>query len=363
MSKLKLVSMRDVVLEPIQWLWKPYIPLGKISIIQGDGGEGKTTLALAIAAAVSSGEALPGGGNTLPAHVIVQNAEDGVPDTIKPRLEQLWADLGKIDFIDEDESDRPLTFIDERIEEAIVRKNAKLFIFDPIQAFFGRANMNAAGSVRPIMKKLGQVASRTGCAILLVGHLGKKGGRAQYRGLGSIDIFAAARSVMTVGRLRGEENLRAMVHNKSNLAPPGVAQAFGFDPANGFTWMGEHDVTIEELLGGKAKADSQFIKAQNLIKMALAGGLMPGPTAAEDMMTMAEDEGISAKTMYRAKDALGVISVKRNNIWWWQMPVEVKHTEVAQDGQHGQDRHTQDGQEKKLTTLTNMTTFAESEAV
>ena len=119
---LRIITMRDVVPEPVEWLWEPYIALGKITVIQGDGGEGKTTLATAIAAAVSRGDALPGRHNAISGDVIFQNAEDGIADTIVPRLERFGADVDRVHFIDEDEY--ALTLSDERIEKTIVEKNA-----------------------------------------------------------------------------------------------------------------------------------------------------------------------------------------------------------------------------------------------
>jgi hypothetical protein len=169
----------------------------------------------------------------------------------------------------------------------------------------------------------------------LVGHLHKSGGKSQYRGLGSIDIYAAARSVLTVGRIDMDENMRAVVHNKSNLAPHGSSLAFGLDPVGGFTWLGEHDITIDELLGNiKPKPESQFSKARKLIERELAGGSAP----AVEIMQMAEEQGISAKTLNRAKEALSVISIKRGNRWYWEMPVDIVYFEDGQDSQDGQVR-------------------------
>ena len=170
MAELKTIKMSNIRQESVEWLWEPYIPSGAITLIQGDGGMGKTTAALAIAAAVSTGTALPGsGGNAAPSAVIVQNAEDSYSKTIKPRLEQLGADNDMIEVILEDGDE--LSFADERIEQAIKKFNAKFIILDPVQAYFGGANMNNANSVRPIMKQLGDVAERNNCAVLLVGHL------------------------------------------------------------------------------------------------------------------------------------------------------------------------------------------------
>ena len=257
MAELKLIKMSNIQPEPVDWLWEPYIPRGAISLIQGDGGMGKTTTALAIAAAVSRGDALPNGFCGEPAAVIVQNAEDSYSKKIRPTLEMTDADCDMIEVIDEDEQE--LSLSDGRIEEAIIKMNAKLLIIDPVQAYFGGKNMNSAGGVRPLMKQLGAVAARHGCAVLLVGHLHKKGGAPQYRGLGSIDIYAAARSVMTVGKIPLDETMRAIVHNKSNLSAPGASQAFGMDSAGGFCWLGEYDIGIDEILNGikNRRANSQ----------------------------------------------------------------------------------------------------------
>jgi KaiC/GvpD/RAD55 family RecA-like ATPase len=336
MAELKTITMSDIRQEPVEWLWEPYIPSGAITLIQGDGGMGKTTVALAIAAAVSTGTALPGGGgNAAPAAVIVQNAEDSYSKTIKPRLEQLGADNDKIEVILEDGDE--LSFVDNRIEQAIVKFSAKLIILDPVQAYFGGANMNNANSVRPIMKQLGDVAERNDCAILLVGHLHKKGGQSQYRSLGSIDIYAAARSVLTVGKTNMDDEIRVIVHNKSNLAPPGASQAFGLDPVGGFCWMGEYEISIDELLGGAAKAPKdQLSRACNMIKSMLAYG----PVAAIDILLKAEEQDISEKTLKRAKKALGVISIKHGEQWFWDFPIDVEFTEAGQEkGQEGQEGH------------------------
>ena len=354
MAELKIVTMSDVQAEKVEWLWEPYIPFGKISIIQGDPGEGKTTMALAVAAAVTTGVSLPGNGYTVPASVIFQTAEDGLADTIKPRLEQLGADCSRVHVIDEGE--RSLSLSDERIEQAIIKMDARLFILDPIQAYLGGSDMHSANGIRPLMKHLAGVAERTGCAVVIIGHLNKKGGKAQYRGLGSIDIYAAARSVLTVGRVDDDGNTRAVVHSKHNLSPRGPSLVFSLDPVHGFTWQGECDITIDELLNNQRKPESQFAKARRLIETALARGSVP----AADMFQMAEEEGISPKTLNRAKDALGVHSYKRGNNWFWDLPivVEAEYTDVSQDGHHGQEGHG-DGHGKNMTTMTALTILPE----
>jgi len=332
MTDLKIITMRDVKTERVEWLWKPYIPLGKIVIVQGDPGDGKTTMMLAVAAAVTNGDTLPGNGCVPPASVIFQTAEDGLADTIKPRLELLGADCDRVHVIDEGE--RSLSLSDERIEQAIVRTGAKLFIADPLQAYLSGADMHSANGIRPLMKALGAVAERTQCAIVIIGHLNKKGGKAQYRGLGSIDIYAAARSVLTIGRIGIDENMRAVVHNKSNLTQPGPSLAFGLDPTGRFSWLGDYDITIDELLSGKKQApESQFSKARRLIETALANGPIP----AVDIEQMAVEQGISHNTLHRAKSALGVISTKRGDKWFWDIPIDAEYTTCEEETQGPHD--------------------------
>ncbi len=192
---------------------------------------------------------------------------------------------------------------------------------------------------------------RTGCAMVIVGHMNKSGGKAQYRGLGSIDIFAAARSVLTFGKIDTGDNMRAFVQIKNNLALRGPAQAFGFETDGSFVWMGEHDVTVEELLSDRKKPESQFIKARRLIESALA----KGPALAADVMQAAEEHGISPKTLNRAKEALGVISVKREVRWYWELPIDVTYTEVSHDGQHGHGDHDGGASGSGVTAMTNLT--------
>ena len=339
---LKIISMRDIKTENINWIWQPYLPEGKLCLIQGDGGCGKTTLVLSISAFITTGTVLPYGKYNPPANVIFQTAEDGMADTIKPRLVKMGADCSRVHFIDEDEY--PLSLSDERIEEAIIKTDAKLFIIDPIQGYLGGADMHTANGIRPLMKHLSGVADRTKCSVIIIGHLNKTGGKSQYRGLGSIDIYAAMRSVLTVGKIPDEENLRAVVHNKSNLAPAGASLAFELDPVHGFRWLGDYDISIEELLcGKKQQPESQFSKAVRLIKSMLING----EVAATDVEQMAKEQGISSKTLYRAKAELGVLSVKRGGQWFWDLPIEVEFTEVDQDGQDSQD-----GQNPHMTILT-----------
>lgn len=207
-TKLRLIRMSEVETQEVHWLWHPYIPEGKLTIIQGNPGEGKTTLALWIAAMCSQGLALPDMDPTSPINIHYQTAEDGLGDTIKPRLMTAGTDLNRIICIDETE--HSLSLLDERIEKAVKETNAKLMILDPLQGYLGRGvDMNRANEIRDVLKRLTIMADQTGCAVILIGHLNKAvGANSAYRGLGSMDFRAAARSVLLVGRMKKEPHIR-----------------------------------------------------------------------------------------------------------------------------------------------------------
>ena len=143
---VEIIRMSEVDTQTVEWLWKPYIPFGKVTIVQGNPGEGKTTFALRLAAACTTGGTLPGMKPLPPFQVIYQTAEDGLGDTVKPRLIEAAADLDRVLVIDE--AKRELTLSDERIEKAITQNGARLIILDPIQAYMGeKTDMNRANAV------------------------------------------------------------------------------------------------------------------------------------------------------------------------------------------------------------------------
>ena len=183
-TPLKLISMSEINAEEVQWLWYPYIPLGKLTILQGDPGEGKTSFILAVIAALTRGDPLPECERAAePMNVIYQTAEGGLADTIKPRLESAGADCTRVLVIDEGK--RELTLCDARLEEAICRTGAKLIVLDPLQAYLGSdVDMHRANEVRPVLKRLSLMAERTQCAVILIGHMNKAQGlKSGYRGL------------------------------------------------------------------------------------------------------------------------------------------------------------------------------------
>ena len=263
-----VMKMSEVEETVVQWLWYPFIPFGKVTLIQGNPGKGKTWLAMAIAAYCTNGKELPNALPIEPFNVLYQTAEDGIADTIKPRLAKCGADMTRVRFINEDE--KQLSMTDDRIEKAIRQNNVRLMIMDPIQAYLGaNVDMNRANEIRPLFRHLSTIAERTGCAIVLIGHLNKSSGsQSDYRSLGSIDIAAAVRSILFVEKVEKEkeQDIRVVYQQKDSLAKKENPVAFSLGEG-GLKWLGEYDISIEDLLMGKAgtKKETKLEKAQKLI--------------------------------------------------------------------------------------------------
>ena len=323
--ELKLIHMEDVVSKEVELLWYPYIPYGKITIIEGDPGEGKTTLVLKLAAALSRGLPLPCDDDkeyeTI--HIIYQTAEDGIEDTIKPRLEKAGADCSMIRVIDE--TDKELSMTDDRQEQAIIETGSRLIILDPIQAYIGATvDMHRANEIRPVLKHLGIIAEKHNCAIILIGHMNKaSGSKSTYRGLGSIDIQATARSVLLVARLRDKPNIRIMAHDKSSLAPAGDAIGFEMTEDNGMVCIGPYDISIDELLSGnEGRGKKKLDIAENFIKEYFGSSK---EIISNDILQEAVRRGIKRNTLLSAKKKLGITSGKAKaedgtSYWTWLLP-------------------------------------------
>ncbi|PWJ14169.1 AAA family ATPase [Ruminococcus flavefaciens] len=322
-AKSCIYNMAKIQETETEWLWYPYIPYGKVTIIQGDPGEGKTTLALNIAAALTKGENVTGGktdpitGQELyPVPVLFQTAEDGLADTIKPRLVAAGADCGYISGVDE--SVYPLTITDGRLDEALRLTNARLIILDPLQAYLGAdVDMHRANEIRPVMSYLSNMAEQFGCAIILIGHMNKNtGAKAAYRGLGSIDLTAAARSVLLVARDKRDTDRRIVMHIKSSLAREGKPVAFRLGDNNSFTYEGECEADPDSILLGMGSPQPKQTELSRQLLMAELGS--GEAKSVKSLIAKAAEIGVTYDIMKKIKDELHIISERHGNTWFWK---------------------------------------------
>lgn len=261
-------------------------------------------------------------------------------DTVHPRLVSAGADLDRVIVIND--TDQPLSLSDDRIERAIKENGARLLIIDPVQAYTGSSvDMNCANEVRPILRKLGDVAQHTKCAVILIGHLNKSTGvQSTYRGLGSIDITAAVRSVLLIGRVKRDPHIRVICHDKSSLAPEGNGIAFSLDADKGFMWMGEYEITADDLLNGKpANTPTNNVaypnkqeQARELILDLLADGK---EVTSEDIDQAAKEKEISQRTVRTVKAELrkeGILgSIRKESQWIHFLKEKNKETDLEQE--------------------------------
>ena len=310
----------DVEATAVRWLWYPFIAVGKITLLQGDPGDGKSTMMMNLIAELSKGGTMPDGKSIgMPQKVIYQCSEDDASDTIKPRLETCGADCRNVAFINE-EMNSGLTLDDERIRQAIIEFRPRLVVIDPIQAYLGSdSDLQIAGRARKLMHRLGMWASVYDCAIVLIGHLNKKEGtKGLYRSLGSIDVVAAARSVLQVERDPENTDIRIVRQIKNSLAPSDGEIRFSITAEAGFEWL-ECEVTPDPYAEpGMPDFESKSEKAAYLIKKLLSEGDM---RSREIYMRMS-DEGISRRTAENTKKELGIRSYRKMRQWYWSIKPE-----------------------------------------
>lgn len=337
-----VVRLADVEPEGVSWLWEPYIAHGKLTLLEGDPGVGKSWLALTLAAIVSRGWPFPGPDGIPrqeqvrePENVLYLSAEDGLADTIRVRLDSAGADTARIYVVtgwtarakSGEELAGYVTLQDiSLLEEALGRIRPALLVVDPIQGFLGGIDAWRAEQVRPILARLGELAAQYRCAVLLIRHLSKSPkDRAIYRGLGSIDFSAAARSVLAVVR---KDDERGIVHVKSSLAPEGPS--IGFDLREGqFFWTGPSKLTKADV-NAPEQATEERTQAEECAAF-LREALADGPRPAQELIRLAKRLGHSERTIDNAKVLAGVKARSRRGPdgrlagWEWYLPERTPH--------------------------------------
>ena len=290
---LEVVKASEIEPKEVKWLWYPYIPFGKVTLLQGDPGDGKSKLMLSIAALLSKGEPLP----------FTETEENLI-------------------FIKEGE--KSLSFGDNRIREAIEMYHAKLLILDPMSSYIGEScSMNNANETRAEFNHLIAVAKDTGCAIVIIAHMNKmRDTNPLYRTNGSIDIAGAARSILAITRTPNKEvpAERYLVQVKSNLAPTGSAILFEVSE-KGVDFISEMEMTAEEAFQSLApkigRPNDKEVKAKAfLIEM-----LKDREMLSSDCEEKLEAAGFRKSTIKKAKKNAGVISRKKGFLWYWSLPM------------------------------------------
>lgn len=321
-SPAHLIYLSEVETERLQWLSRGRVAAGKITLVDGDPGLGKSTLLADWSARVSRGEALPDGVAGPPRGVVLLSAEDGLADTIRPRLEAAGADLDRIAaLLTVPDGDGPPAGLGRLpsipadlpyLEQAITDIDAALVIVDPLMAYLGtETNAHRDQDIRRALAPLAQLAERTGVAVVLVRHLNKaQSANALYRGGGSIGIVGAARCGLLVAADPDDSERRILAPIKSNLARPPAALAFQLAPVAGtdvarVEWLGETRHTAGALL---TIPDDETRTERDDAEAWLAAYLADGPVETSDVLAAGRKAGHAERTLKRAKAALAVRS-------------------------------------------------------
>lgn len=336
-SNLTLITLDSVSPEPIEWLWEGRIPAGKLVVIEGDPGTGKSSLTLDLAARLSRGADWPDGEPSAPEEVVLMSAEDGLADTIVPRLMAANADLSMVHALAEvsikgkrgqTEMLPPSIPRDTAvIAEAIRRYDARLVVVDPLNAFLGREiDSYKDQDVRRALMPLAKLAEETGCTFILVRHLNKASGtKAMYRGHGSTGIGAASRAQYLVGRDPNDLERRILAPIKFNLGQEPSSLAYRLVDAPEFgsakvAWSsGPVPLTADDLLS----PDSPSRATSNPAVGWVAKYLADGPVSSSDLLDEAIEAGLSEGQVKRAKATLNVDSRKSrtaNGGWTSHLP-------------------------------------------
>jgi len=327
--------------ERVEWIWRGRIPKGKLTIIEGDPGDGKSTLTTDMAARKSVGRSWPDGEECESGGVVLCSAEDGLADTIRPRLDAAGGDPERVlalATVPDSDSERLLSIPKDLniIRRGIERVGASVVVIDPLSAFLPEnVNTHRDADVRRALAPTAKLAEDTGVAIVVVRHLNQaKGGNPLYRGQGSIGIVAAARSALLVARHPEDEDRRVLASLKSNLAKPVPSLTFALvESANGSArveWKGETTLSAAALLA--APADPEERSALEDAMEFLRNELESGPVESTQVSKDARAAGITEITLKRAKSTLGVRSRKQaDGPWAWEMPEGDPEPYTSQD--------------------------------
>lgn len=329
---MKLLS--DIQPKATEWLWPGRIPLGELTVLDGDPCSNKSSVLLDVAARVSRGQGIGDEPSGVEGGVLLLLGEDSVPKTVLRRLEVAEADLTRIAVLDQHVL---LPRDNGLLEEAACQIFAKLIVIDPLMAFL-KADSNSDQKVRSALSPLARIAEKTDAAIVMVRHLNKGGGRhSLYRGSGSIGIIAATRSGLLIAKSPDDPNLRVLCHVKNNLgrlAPSLLFEPVDFDGVPQIEWRGESDYTADDLLASPKQNEGRLAEAMMFLTETLAKGSVEQKIVKQRAVV----GGMAYRTVERAKELLGVVSEREG--WGpgsqclWRLPFEENSDEEVADEPH-----------------------------
>ena len=311
----KRVSWSTVQPKKITWLWQDRIPFGKITILVGDSGLGKTTIALDIAARLTTGRPMPlSDAEPILGNVLFQSLEDDKDDTLIPRCIVAGADRNRIDSIEA--IDLNIDDDCDIIEQNIQETGARMLVFDPLQQYLGKnADMCRITDIRRLLSNLGGIAARNNCAVIIIAHQNKaQGAKELHRVFGSVDITATARSVLRISASETDPETRVISHIKSSVSRPGAPIAFRIQDDAPVLYLGEYDgeTEYEEIPDDSSKR----AKATEIIYAMLR----TGPKEGTEIYKTCNEAGISPRTVERVKRELDVRSGRDGSKRMWFLP-------------------------------------------
>lgn len=312
-------SLAELKPEPVEWLWRGYIPLGMITVIDGDPGVGKSTLALDLAARVSTGREMPDGSDGIAGSVLLLTAEDDLQRVVLPRLLAMKADASRIRTLlhvpTKDGSPRPVALPDdvETIKAEASEHDVRLLIIDPLMAYLtGSANSWNDQQVRLALHPVVDMADALDIAVVVVRHLNKRAGsRAMYRGGGTIGIVGASRAAFLLAHDPEETDCRVLAPVKANLGPLPKSQRVRIEPVDGSSrvaWDGTAPYTADALLAEMERDDRRGAPKLEQAKDFLRDVLREGEVKATEVNRRAAERNISARTLERARGDLEVVA-------------------------------------------------------
>jgi hypothetical protein len=308
----------------IAWFWKPYLPRGMLSLLDGDPGCGKSYLTLALAAALSTGQSFPGalGRPRHPRPSLICSAEDPAEEVIVPRLRALGADLSLVHILDSGALDR----LDETgkrvLRQALEDLRPHLFTMDTIIPYLPPGvGTQQATDVRPTLRWLAARTSEFSTCGLVLRHLRKaEGDNPLHAGQGTMDFIGTCRSTWLAAIDPTDPSSRVLAHNKTNVSAKGPSWRYGFDADGRFEWRGHSSLSAADLVARRKAARGpgacKTEEAADWLTLALAGG----PRLAREIYSEAERAGVSERTLDRAKGELGVVSERTGSGWFWRLP-------------------------------------------